>query len=158
MKRTTTMSATALFATLAFGIPSYAASADAKSPEAKKMSAAAAEAEKDADETIDAHIKHLHDKLQITSAQEGKWKQVAEVMEDNSEKIGALTKARGEKAKTMSAVEDLKSYAEITEAHEVGVGKLLPVFTALYDSMSDAQKKAADVEFREHHHHHEGHS
>jgi hypothetical protein len=36
---------------------------------------------------------------------------------------------------------------------------MIPVFQALYDSMSDAQKKAADDEFREHYaaHHHQKH-
>ena len=85
------------------------------------------------------------------------WKSVAQVMRDNADKLDSLVKARIEHAKTMTAVDDLKSYAEITEAQETGVGKLLPVFTTLYDSMSDVQKKAADTEFREHHHHEHPH-
>jgi len=31
-----------------------------------------------------------------------------------------------------------------------GTKKMIPIFQALYGSMSEAQKKAADVEFREH--------
>ncbi len=51
-------------------------------------------------------------------------------------------------AKGMTAVDDLKSYGEITEARADGVKKLIPVFSDLYASMSDAQKKEADNLFR----------
>ena len=80
-------------------------------------------------------------------------------MRENAEQITALVKARAEKAKTMTAIDDLNSYAEIAGAHEDGTKKLIPVFITLYDSMSDVQKKAADAEFREHgHHEHHRHS
>jgi len=59
-----------------------------------------------------------------------------------------LIKARTENAKTMTAVDDLKSYSEITDAHADGIKKFTPVFATLYDSMSDAQKKQADALFR----------
>jgi hypothetical protein len=48
----------------------------------------------------------------------------------------------------MSAVEDLKSYSEIAEAHADGLKKFIPVFEPLYASMSDAQKKDADKLFK----------
>ena len=48
----------------------------------------------------------------------------------------------------MNAVDDLKSYGEITDAHADGIKKFTPVFATLYDSMSDAQKKQADTLFR----------
>jgi hypothetical protein len=48
----------------------------------------------------------------------------------------------------MSAVEDLKSYSEIAEAHADGLKKFIPVFEPLYASMSDAQKKDADKLFQ----------
>jgi hypothetical protein len=48
----------------------------------------------------------------------------------------------------MTAVDDLKSYGEIADAHADGIKKLTPVFAALYASMSDAQKKEADAIFR----------
>ena len=71
----------------------------------------------------------------------------------------ALAKKRADGATTMTAVDDLKSYAEISEAHAEGAKKMIPVFEALYDTMTDAQKKAADDEFREHYaaHHHQKH-
>jgi hypothetical protein len=48
----------------------------------------------------------------------------------------------------MTAVEDFTTYAEIADVHADGVKRFVPVFTALYDSMSDAQKKNADHIFR----------
>lgn len=101
-------------------------------------------------------IAHLHEELKITPAQESSFKRLAEVMRENAETMSTLAKKRAESRKTMTAVDDLKSYSEISEAHAQGIRKMIPAFQALYDTMSDAQKKAADEEFREHYasHHH----
>ena len=72
---------------------------------------------------VEARIKDMHAKLKITQA-------------------------RSEHAKTMTAVDDLKSYAEITDAHADGIKKFTPVFATLYAEMPDAQKKEADTLFR----------
>ena len=102
------------------------------------------------EDRVEARIKDMHAKLKITKAQEDQWAKVAQVMRDNGKKMDALTQARFEKAKTktMTAIDDLKSYGEITGAHEDGIKKFIPVFTTLYGSMSDAQKKDADALFR----------
>ena len=76
-------------------------------------------------------------------------------MRDNAKTMEALIKARSEKAGTMTAVDDLKSYGEIAEAHADGLKKFIPAFEPLYAGMSDAQKKSADTLFR-HHGPHEG--
>ncbi len=47
----------------------------------------------------------------------------------------------------MTAVDDLRSYSAITDAHAEGLKKFIPVFEALYASMSDAQKKNVDTLF-----------
>ena len=122
--------------------------ADAASPAAKRAARSAVKGT--GDDSAEARIKYLHDKLEITPAQEDAWNKVALVMQENAEKITALVKDRVEKAKTMTAVDDLNSYAEIAGAHEDGTKKLIPIFKSLYDSMSDSQKKVADKEFREH--------
>jgi LTXXQ motif family protein len=99
-------------------------------------------------EPVEARIKDLHTRLKITPAQEDLWNNATQVMRENAKTMDALRKARSEKAQTMTAVEDFKSYGEITEAHADGIKKFVPVFSALYDSMSDAQKKNADTIFR----------
>jgi len=99
---------------------------------------------------VEARIKELLAKLKITPAQQELWNNVTQVMRDNAKTMEALIKARSEKASTMSAVDDLKSYGEIAEAHADGIKKFIPVFEPLYASMSDAQKKNADTFFRQH--------
>jgi hypothetical protein len=99
-------------------------------------------------ERVEARIRNMHAALHITQKQEEQWAKVAQVMRENAKAMDALTQARFDHASTMTAVEDLKSYAEITDAHADGIKKFTPVFATLYDSMSDAQKKDADTMFR----------
>jgi hypothetical protein len=47
----------------------------------------------------------------------------------------------------MTAVDDVKSYAAIADAHADGLKKFVSVFEALYNSMSDEHKKNADNVF-----------
>ncbi len=101
-----------------------------------------------AEERVEARITHMHAKLGITSSQEEQWAKVADVMRDNARAMDTLVEARHEHAKTMTAVDDLISYGEITDAHADGIKKLTPVFAALYDDMSKAQKAEADILFR----------
>jgi periplasmic protein CpxP/Spy len=101
-----------------------------------------------AEDHVEAHITSMHAKLKITQAQEGQWANVAQVMRDNEKAIEPLLKARKENAKTMTAIDDLKSYGEITDVHAEGIKKFIPVFATLYAGMSDVQKKEADALFR----------
>ena len=127
------LTAAALVATLAFASgPVLAAKASAQ----------------DRVDRVEARITDMHAKLKITQAQEDQWGKVAQVLRDNEKAVEPLIKARNENSKTMNAVDDLKSYGEITDAHADGIKKFTPVFATLYDSMSDAQKKEADALFR----------
>jgi protein CpxP len=101
---------------------------------------------------VEARIKELHAKLNITQAQEDLWTNVTQVMRDNAQTVDALIKVRSENAKTMTAIDDLKSYGNVADAHAEGLKKFIPVFGALYASMSDTQKKNADTIFRSRHH------
>ena len=80
----------------------------------------------------EARIKDLHARLKITPAQEDLWNKVTQVMRDDAKTMDALNQARFEKAKTMTAVEDLKSYSEVAQAHADGLKNFIPVFEALY--------------------------
>lgn len=99
-------------------------------------------------ERVEAHIKALHEQLHITDAQAAQWNDLAQVMRDNAKTIEDLVKQREQNIKTMTAVDDLRSYQALAEAHAEGLKKLVPVFETLYDGMSDDQKKIADVVFR----------
>ncbi len=97
---------------------------------------------------VETRIKSLHHTLRITADQEQLWQAVADTMRDNAKTIRALIAERAANAKTMTAVDDLHTYAAIADAHAAGVNKLATAFEALYASFSDAQKKRADAEFR----------
>jgi periplasmic protein CpxP/Spy len=99
---------------------------------------------------IDALIDHLHDSLKITAEQEPLWRGVTKVMRENAETMSRLAQERAEHAQTATALDNLKSYAEISESHAAGSRRMIPVFEGLYDSMSPEQKKEADAEFRGH--------
>ena len=101
-----------------------------------------------AEDRVEARITNMHAKLKITQAQEAQWANVAQVMRDNEKTVEPLIKARRENAKTMTAVDDLKTYGEITDAYADGIKKFTPVFATLYAGMSDNQKQEADALFR----------
>jgi len=106
-------------------------------------------ADKDAHEDrAEVRIKQMRAKLKITSAQEEQWGKVAQAMRDDAKTMDTLTQARVARAKDMTAIDDLKTYGEIAEAHANAIRKLTPLFADLYASMSDAQKKDADTLFR----------
>ena len=86
--------------------------------------------------------------IQITQAQEAQWQPVAQAMRDNQKTIEPLVTNRKDNAKTMTAIDDLKSYAQIAGAHADGAKTFITAFEPLYSGMSDAQKKDADALFR----------
>jgi hypothetical protein len=97
---------------------------------------------------VEARIKELHRKLHITAAQKPQWDNLAQVMRDNAQAMSDLKKQRAADAQTMNAVDVVKSYESVIEAHEDGMKKFVPPFEALYNTMSNAQKKTADSLFR----------
>jgi hypothetical protein len=98
--------------------------------------------------SVESRISDLHSRLKITDAQKPQWDAVAQVMRDNAQKMVDLEKQRAANAKSMTAVEVVKSYSEVIDAHEDGMKKFIPAFEELYNSMSDSQKKIADSLFR----------
>jgi periplasmic protein CpxP/Spy len=136
----------AFLVTIAFASANFS-QAVAADP-APKTSAKASKADQ-----IEARITDLHARLKITSDQEDLWNKVTQVMRDNAKAMDTLNQARYEKLKSMTAVEDLKSYSEIVQAHADGLKNFVPVFEGLYATMSDDQKKDSDMLFRHGGHH-----
>ncbi len=135
------ISAVAFFVIIAFASSnlSYAVSGSPAQKTSTKISKV---------DRTEARIKDLHARLKITPDQEDLWTKVTQVMRDDAKKIDALNQARLEKAKAMTAVEDLKTYSEVAQAHADGLKNFIPVFESLYAGMSDDQKKDADTLFR----------
>jgi len=93
-------------------------------------------------------IKEMHDNLQISSLQEPLWLAVADTMRTNDARLEELATKRHDRASTMSAIEDLASYAEMTYAHYESVKAFHSAFVPLYESMTVVQKANADRVFR----------
>ncbi len=100
------------------------------------------------DAADEKRISKLHDRLKITAQQETLWGTVADTMRASDDRIEALSNKRHERVATMTAVEDLASYGEISQAHSESVKALHASFVPLYDAMSSAQKANADEVFR----------
>jgi len=137
-----TLAASAAASLLCLSFPAGAA------PEAAAPTAAQSPAEKRAEDRDEWHIKELHEKLKITAAQEPLWEKVADVMRSNDVKIDALSKERHDHAATMTALDDLRSFAAITEAHAAGTRNFIPAFESLYQAMPAEQQANADLVFR----------
>ncbi|AOB31170.1 hypothetical protein AKI39_11365 [Bordetella sp. H567] len=120
------------------------------------VTATGAAAPAQANARVEQHIKELHAQLKITSAEEQQWAIVAQTMRDNATQIDQLI-AKRESHDTMSALDDLDSYAQITQANSDGVKKLAAVFAPLYNAMPEDQKRIADKVFAESHERHAAH-
>jgi hypothetical protein len=154
--------AAALLGTFVFGVPLAARAADLTQPPVAKALPAQEKLAKASvspattepaptiakSDPVEARIKELHNKLHITTAQQVQWDNLVEVMRTNAKTMMDLQQQRGQDAKSMTAVDAVKSYAAVIEAHEAGMSKFVPAFQALYDKMSNAQKKVADSMFQ----------
>ncbi len=78
-------------------------------------------------------------------------------MREDAQTMDGVFQHRMQALPTMTAPEDMESYATIAQAHAQEMQKLVPAFEALYATMSDSQKHNADLVFRSgaqkpHHH------
>ncbi|SKA12082.1 LTXXQ motif family protein [Enhydrobacter aerosaccus] len=117
----------------------------AQNPTAKPPAAQAATSSQP--ETVEQRITQLKTALKITPDQEPKWNAVAQAMRENAAAMDKLVKEKHAKDPNMTAVQDLETYRDFTQAHLDGLKNLIPAFDALYNSMPDAQKKNADQVF-----------
>jgi protein CpxP len=161
-RHTAATTAAALLGAIVFVSPLFADSGDlsraaaTKLPAAREIVAQAASPEAMASPApestgsapVEARIKDLHKRLKITDAQKPQWDALAQVMRENAQAMVDLQKQRVADVQSMNAVEVVKSYAEVIQAHADGMKKFIPAFEALYNSLSDAQKKIADSMFR----------
>jgi hypothetical protein len=96
--------------------------------------------------SVEQRLTTLHKQLKVTAAQEDRWKDFATTVRDNETRMHDHLVKRHQ-ARTANAVEDLRSYGEITDEHAEAIKRLVKPFEALYNTMSDAQKKNADQVF-----------
>lgn len=97
-------------------------------------------------QNIEANIASLHQRLQITPAQEPQFNAVANVMRENAR---AEASAPAQPAANATAIDDLRAFIKYSEVELAGYRRLLPVLEALYATLSPLQKRTADAVFRE---------
>jgi len=144
-RSTTLLASAALTGMLVFAQVAPAAAADQA-----QMSGASATAKHAAAHRVEDRIKDLHQKLHIRADQAEQWNAFASVMRENAGTIRALLVTKSQNTASMSAVDDLRSYQDVAKAHVDGLARLIPSFEALYATMSDHQKKTADIVFAQH--------
>jgi hypothetical protein len=99
-------------------------------------------------ETVEQRIATLRTSLKITPEEDANWKAVAQAMRENASNMDKLiAEGRTSAPGDMSAVDDLKMYQKLTQAHVDGLKNLISSFSTLYSAMPDAQKKVADTVF-----------
>ena len=95
---------------------------------------------------VEASIASLHQRLQITPAQEVPFNAVANAIRANAR---AEASAPHQPPANASAVDELRAEIQYDEVELAGLKKLLPALEALYASLSPTQRQAADTAFRQ---------
>ena len=139
--------ATLAGASLAFGVVGVSAQTSTTTKPATGKPPAAAAATSNKPHTVEQRITMLKSALKITPEQEPKWDKVATAMRENAASMDKLVKEKQAKAQSITAVDDLKTYQDFTQAHLDGLKNLTSAFESLYNSMSADQKKNADQVF-----------
>jgi hypothetical protein len=141
MKKTLVALAASLAVSAAFAQSSASVAASAAAP------ASAPGAQREAH--VEQRITELHTALKITPQQEDQWSKFADIMRENARTMGDLYRQRVAQRDTMSALDDMKQYGQITQANADGTKRLVDAFEPLYTSLSPEQKKLADANFRQ---------
>ncbi len=128
--------------------PPPAAAPPAAPPAAPAAPAGKPTLPKDAAARVEEHNKQLHDELGITAQQQPQWDQFTQVTRDNAEAMREAFSDRGAKLATMTAAENMQSYATLAQVHAANMQKLAASFQTLYDSFTPEQKQAANALFR----------
>jgi len=100
-------------------------------------------------QAVEARITSLKTALQITPEEGPAWSVFAQAMRDNATSTDALFSQRASRAASMSALDNMNSYAEVAHTYADDTQKLATAFGVLYGQLSDSQKHAADAVFRD---------
>ena len=93
-------------------------------------------------------ISDLHSRLHITADQSPQWDKFAEILRQNATEMDQSNQQRAEKLASMSAVDNMQSFAQLEQQRANDMQRVVPAFQALYVTLSDQQKATADQLFR----------
>jgi len=97
---------------------------------------------------VDQRIRTLQSQLGITETQLPLWNAFAQAMRNNAASTDALFTQRANAVASMSAVDNMHSYAQIARTYADNTERLATAFDSLYASLTATQKQAADTLFR----------
>ncbi|MBB2203987.1 Spy/CpxP family protein refolding chaperone [Gluconacetobacter takamatsuzukensis] len=150
VRRLSLAAALALLATPALAAPDTTAPASTAATPAARGSAVPVHTPHDpSPDQLEAHIATLHQQLGITPAQESAWNAFAQVMRDNAARFHDTIEQRRTKLASLSAPDNMQSYADLMTQRAQDLQTLNMSFRTLYNGLSDAQKKSADILFRQ---------
>lgn len=134
-----------LIAAAALLLPLSAAAQPAPPPPATAAPAPAAPPTPEA--AADARLNALQAQLHITDAQMPQWKAFAQAMRQNASSTDALFRQRAQSVTNMSALDNMKSYAQIARAYADSTQALAEAFEPLYVALNDQQRHTIDALF-----------
>lgn len=103
------------------------------SPEAHKM--------------LEERVKDLRAKLGVTPEQEPAWQKVEQAMRANEASMRAMIKEKRGREGELNAIESMESAQNFAQAHANNLANIIAPFKDLYNSMTEEQRKNADVVF-----------
>jgi protein CpxP len=98
---------------------------------------------------VDQRVQLLQTQLGITPDEMPLWTAFAQAMRDNAASTEQLFQQRAGAAATMTAVDNMHSYASLARTYADDTAKLSVAFDSLYASLTPTQKQAADTLFRQ---------
>jgi periplasmic protein CpxP/Spy len=110
---------------------------------------AAPAAQSSTQKATEQRIEALKSELGITPEETPLWNAFAQAMRDNAASTDQLFQRRATTVASMSAVDNMRSYAEIARDYANNTERLSTAFDSLYASLSEPQKQAADTLFRQ---------
>ncbi len=137
-----------LLSTSAFVVPAHASTSSSQHPARHERN----HPEWNRKDHAEERIKTLHDTLNVTREQETDWADVANAMRDSEAAIGNLIRSRHGNTQG-NAIDDLKSYQAISQAHTDGMSQFIDAFESFYDDLTPEQKQKADAFFKNPRHH-----
>ena len=99
------------------------------------------------DSRVEQQLRDLYARLRITPAQQPQWNAFAGTLQGNAQHMQSLWASR--QNGRVTALDDMRSYATIAQAHAEDMQRLVAAFTPLYESLAPQQKVAADQAFQQ---------
>ena len=128
--------------TLSLAVAATGATAQAQAPAGQKPGAAAP-----AGNPIEGQLTEVKKRLSITAAQEPQFDQFATIVKQNAQTMDALMQKATAQGAQQNAVDGLRTAASFAQTEADNLKRLVPALEALYASLSEQQKRAADKLF-----------